>query len=77
MHGFTLLCDYTNPITVLNGNEISLKAKKGYENFIYDKRASIDDTSNDEIKSAITSEVDLEFSGKGELDIVLINLSFR
>lgn len=73
MHGFTLICDYTNPITVLSGDEVSLKAKKDYENFIYDKRDAIDTASKDDVKSAIVSEVDLEFSGKGDLEIVSSN----
>lgn len=67
MHGFTLLCDYTNPISVLSGDEISLKAKKGYENYIYDNRESVYTDSSTQIDAAIYSEVDLEFAGKGSL----------
>ena len=67
MHGFTLLCDYTNPITVLSGDEISIKAKKDYTNYIYDNREALDINDATQVEAAIYSEVDLEFAGKGNL----------
>ena len=67
MHGFTLLCDYTTPITVLSGDEISLKAKKDYTNYIYDNREAVDANDTTQIAAAIYSEVDLELAGKGNL----------
>lgn len=70
MHGFTIICDYTSPITILSGDEISLKAKKDYENFIYDNRETVDANDNTASPYVIDSEVDLEFSGKGKLEIV-------
>lgn len=70
MHGFTIICDYTNPITILSGDEISLKAKKDYENFIYDNRETVDANDNTASPYVIDSEVDLEFSGKGKLEII-------
>lgn len=70
MHGFTIICDYTSPITILSGDEISIKAKKGYDNFIYDNREAVDANDNTASPYVIDSEVDLEFSGKGKLDII-------
>ena len=70
MHGFTIICDYTSPITILSGDEISLKAKKGYENFIYDNRETVDANDNTASPYVIDSEVDVEFSGKGKLEII-------
>ena len=67
MHGFTLLCDYTTPITVLSGDEISLKAKKDYTNYIYDNREALDINDLTQEAAAIYSEVDLELAGKGKL----------
>lgn len=67
MHGFTIICDYTSPITILSGDEISLKAKKDYENFIYDNRETVDENDNTASPYVIDSEVDLELSGKGKL----------
>lgn len=71
--GFTLSCDYTNPITILSGDEVSLTAKKGYENYIYDNRAAIDSTDTTLYSAAVYSLVDLEMSGKGKLTIVSEN----
>ena len=70
MHGFTIICDYTSPITILSGDEISIKAKKGYDNFIYDNREAVDANDNTASPYVIDSEVDLEFSGKGKLEII-------
>ena len=67
MHGFTLLCDYTSPITVLSGDEVSLKAKKDYNNYIYDSREVLDVNDVTQEDAAIYSEVDLEIAGKGNL----------
>ena len=73
MHGFTLTSASVNPITVLSGSEVSLKAKNGYENFIYDNRAAIDTTDTTLYSAAIYSLVDLELSGKGSLTVVSAN----
>lgn len=67
MHGFTLICDYTSPITVLSGDEVDLKAKKDYDNFIYDNREAVDGADQTQKAAAVYSEVDLEISGKGKL----------
>ena len=73
MHGFTLTSASVNPITVLSGSEISLKAKSGDENFVYDNRAAIDTTDTTLYSAAIYSLVDLELSGKGTLTVVSAN----
>ncbi len=73
MTGFTLTSDSINPITVLSGNEVSLKAKNGYENYIYDNRAAIDSTDTTLYCAAVYSLVDLEMSGRGKLTIVSAN----
>lgn len=73
MTGFTLTSDSINPITVLSGNEVSLKAKNGYENYIYDNRTAIDSTDTTLYSAAVYSLVDLEMSGKGKLTIISEN----
>jgi len=73
MHGFSLTCDTVNPITVLSGEEVAIKAKKDTKNYIYDKRAAIDDNDETLFSGAIHSEVDLEIAGKGELTVVSEN----
>ncbi len=71
--GFVLSCSNKNPITVLSGEEVSLTAKNGYENFIYDKRAPIDPTDTTLYSAAIYSLVDLEICGKGKLTLISDN----
>ena len=73
MHGFSLICDTTNPIQILSGNEVSLTAKKGFRNYIYDQRAAVDPTDSSLYSAAVYSLVDLEIAGKGELTLVSEN----
>ncbi len=71
--GFSIKSATTNPITVLSGSEVSIKAKKDTENYIYDNRTAVDDTDETLYSSAIHSLVDLEISGKGKLSVVSKN----
>ena len=73
MHGFAMSTADINPITVLSGDEVSIKAKKGYENFIYDNRGAIDSADTTLYSAAIYSLVDLELAGKGALTVVSKN----
>lgn len=70
LHGFSLVCRNTNPIVALSGDEITIKAKKDTNNYIYDTRAAIDPTDEALLSGAIHAEVDLEISGKGTLTLV-------
>ncbi len=67
MHGFTLLTNSGTPIVAYSGSEVEVKAKNGYKNYIYDNREFL------EGEYAISSEVDLEIAGKGELEIISKN----
>jgi len=69
LKGFKLTSSDINPITILSGEEVSLTAKNGYENFIYDNREQIDSTDETLYSSAIYSLVDLEIIGKGSLSV--------
>ena len=73
LHGLSLVCDSTNPITVKSGDEVAIKAKKDTENYIYDMRAAIDTTDETLCSGAIHSAVDLEIGGKGALTVVSEN----
>lgn len=73
LHNFSLVCDNMNPITVLSGDEVAIKAKKDTKNYIYDTRAAIDKTDDSLYSGAIHSKVDLEISGKGFLTVVSEN----
>ena len=41
LHGFSLVCDSTNPIIVKSGDEVAIKAKKDTQNYIYDKEKAL------------------------------------
>ena len=67
--GFSLVCDSTNPIAVLSGDKVTVTAKKDHENFIYDKRKTVDSEDETATKGAIYALCDLEICGKGALTI--------
>jgi len=73
LNGLSLVCDSINPITVISGDEVAIKAKNGTKNYIYDMRAGIESTDETLYSGAIHSDVDLEISGKGELVVVSEN----
>ena len=73
LQGLSLVCDATNPITVVSGDEVAIKAKKDTKNYIYDKRAAIDSADEALYAGAIHSGVDLEIGGKGALTVVSEN----
>ena len=73
LHGLSLVCNSTNPITVISGDEVAIKAKKDTVNYIYDMRAAVDTTDETLYSGAIYSDVDLELGGKGALTVVSEN----
>lgn len=73
MHGLSLVSKDETPITILNGDEVSLTAKKEYQNYIYDNREAVSSEDEDVFSAAIYSLVDLEICGKGELTVVSEN----
>lgn len=70
--GITLYSEEQNPVTVLSGDKVTLTAKKGSVNYIYDKRDSVaeDETA---YSSAIYATCDLSLEGKGELIVISEN----
>ncbi|MBQ8213649.1 MAG: carbohydrate-binding domain-containing protein [Clostridia bacterium] len=70
LHGLSLVGEGTAPITVMGGDKVTVTAKKGYENYIYDTRDAIGEESTTQKAGAIHSEVDLEIAGKGALTVV-------
>ncbi len=73
LHGFSIKSSTVNPITILSGKEVAIKAKKETKNYVYDNREIIDETDETLYSGAIHSTVDLEISGKGELSITSKN----
>lgn len=70
---FSIVSDKANPITVISGDEVSIKAKSNTTNYIYDTRDAISDTDTVSLSGAIHSDVDLEIGGKGKLFVVSTN----
>lgn len=70
---FSLVTEETNPILILSGEEVSVKAKKDTKNYIYDMRPAVDEGDETAYSGAIHSEVDLEIAGKGQLTVVSEN----
>lgn len=73
LHGFAMVCDTENPVTVLSGDKVSVIAKKEYDNYIYDMREAIDDSDTASHAGAVWADVDLELAGKGNLIVVSKN----
>ena len=46
MHGFSVSSDSTNPIMVVSGDRVTITAKKGYVNHIFDNREAVDETED-------------------------------
>lgn len=72
LHGLSFSSDNTNPIFVKSGDEVTITAKKGYQNYIYDMRTMLAEDSAEKA-GAIYSDVDLKIAGKGELVVVSEN----
>lgn len=73
LNGVKLYSGEHNPITVLSGDKVTLTAKKGTQNYIYDTRAAISDDDETSYSAAIYSVCDLDLGGKGELVVVSAN----
>ena len=66
----SIISTKNNPIIIKNGNKVTIKANKNTKNYIYDERSTIDENDSTLYSGSIVSFCDLEFSGKGELNIV-------
>ena len=73
LHGLSLVSTQTNPVMINSGNEVSLTAKKDFENYIYDNREAVDENDDTVYSGAVYSTVDLEVCGKGKLTLVSEN----
>lgn len=69
LRGFSLVCDTTSPITVLGGDKVTLTAKKGFVNAVYDCREALEENST-QYSAAIYALTDLDIGGKGALTVV-------
>ncbi len=70
MTGLSLISQTANPIQVQSGKKVTLTAKKGTANYIYDEREAVDESDEALTKGAVHSAVDLQIGGKGTLSVV-------
>lgn len=70
MHGLELSCDYTSPIMILSGDQVTLTAKKDYVNTITDLRAAVSENDPSQKAATIYAACDLEIGGKGTLRVI-------
>ena len=68
LNGFTITSYEQCPVAITSGDKVTVSAKKGSENFVYDYRDEV--TSDDEISSAVYSACDLNVQGKGALTVI-------
>ncbi len=68
--GVKLYSSRENPITVLSGDKVTLSAKKGTENKIYDMRDAISEGDETSYSAAVYAVCDLNLGGKGDLTVI-------
>ncbi|MBR6214363.1 MAG: carbohydrate-binding domain-containing protein [Candidatus Methanomethylophilaceae archaeon] len=70
LNGLTLSSTQEVPICIISGEDVTISAKKGTTNTIYDQRDAVAD---EDISASIYSKCDLKIQGKGKLVIVSTN----
>lgn len=70
LNGVKLYNNEQNPVTVLSGDKVTLTAKKGTKNYIYDTRAALSEGDETSYSAAIYANCDLDLGGKGELIVI-------
>ncbi len=71
--GFSLISQTECPIKILSGDKVTLSAKKGTENYVYDIRDEVSDTDETAISASIYALCDLDIQGKGSLYVTSLN----
>ena len=73
LQGVSIVNDSESPIVVQSGDKVTITAKKGFTNYIYDLREAVSEDDETAYSGAIYSKVDLRIAGKGELTVVSEN----
>ncbi len=71
--GVTIYSDAQVPLTVTSGDKVTITAKKGTKNYVYDTREAVSEDDETTYSSAIYAKCDLELGGKGELIVIFAN----
>lgn len=69
LKGFRLTSVNAAPITVINGDKVTISAKKSYTNYITDLRPAVSGNDPSTYPAAIYSLIDLDIEGKGSLTV--------
>ncbi len=73
LDGFTLSSSSDCPIAIVSEADVTLSAKKGTENYVYDLRGAVDSTEEDVPSSGLYALCDLDIQGKGSLLVYSAN----
>lgn len=68
LEGVTITSYVSAPIDAESADDLTISAKKGTSNYIYDNRDAV--TDDDAISSAVYATMDLDVQGKGSLTVV-------
>lgn len=70
MHGFSLTSYTECPVAIESGDKVTLSAKNGTQNYLYDLRGAV---SEAEYAGCVFADCDLAIQGKGELYVKSVN----
>ncbi|MBP3376640.1 MAG: carbohydrate-binding domain-containing protein, partial [Clostridia bacterium] len=73
LNGFKITSNTAAPISVINGDKVTISAKKSYTNYVIDNRDSVSGNTPASFPAAIYSLVDLDIEGKGILNVTSDN----
>lgn len=71
--GFSLVSQTECPIKVLSGDKVTISAKKGTENYVYDIRDEVSYADETAISASVYALCDLDIQGKGSLYVTSLN----
>ena len=71
--GFSITCSTAAPISIINGDKVTISAKKSFTNYINDDRANISGSTPSSFPAAVYSLIDLDIEGKGTLIVTANN----
>ncbi len=68
-YGFTGTCSNNAVVEVLSADDVTLKAQRGFDNFLLDTDSSAEKETDTRAKAAVYAKSSLEFSGAGSLTV--------
>ena len=72
--GFSITCSTAAPISIINGDKVTISAKKSFTNYVNDMRpAGVSGSTPETFPASIYSLIDLDVEGKGNLTVTSKN----